>query len=218
MSPGDSYRARCLRSSKANSFADDTLLKVSQLSKLHSPTSYNLSFLRLWSKRPEMGAIPLLGHDQKAWDPDYEADLVASGARIMQDGFSEWVHFAFMPWAHGVLGERFKVSPSLPVLALQGEAWDQGHCSNTSPSKRPLETQAGGGIYQYRSTSIERLVRILTTVVASLLPMVSVVVLFIVSSDAVRLGMIAVFSALFSLSLVIMTTARAVEVFVATAA
>ena len=81
-----------------------------------------------------------------------------------------------------------------------------------------MDTQVGRGIYQYQSSYIKRVVRVLTTVVASLLPMVSVVVLFIVTSDAVRLGMIAVFSALFSLSLVVMTTARAVEIFVATAA
>jgi len=65
---------------------------------------------------------------------------------------------------------------------------------------------------------VESVLGILVTVVASLLPICSVVALFIVQSNGLRLGMIAIFSACFSLALALMTNARRIEVFAATAA
>jgi hypothetical protein len=53
---------------------------------------------------------------------------------------------------------------------------------------------------------------------ASLLPISSVVALYVVQSNNVRLGMIAGFSACFSLALAVMTSAKRIEVFAATAA
>lgn len=61
-------------------------------------------------------------------------------------------------------------------------------------------------------------VDILTTVVASLLPLLSILILFLVSSDTIKLGVIVASSAVFSLALALMTQARRVEVFAATAA
>jgi hypothetical protein len=54
--------------------------------------------------------------------------------------------------------------------------------------------------------------------VASLLPICSIVALFTVQSNGVRLGMLAIFSACFSLALALMTSAQRIEVFAATAA
>lgn len=61
-------------------------------------------------------------------------------------------------------------------------------------------------------------VDILTTVVASLLPLLSILILFLVQSDTIKLGVIVSSSAIFSLALALMTQARRVEVFAATAA
>jgi hypothetical protein len=58
----------------------------------------------------------------------------------------------------------------------------------------------------------------MTTVVASLLPLCSVVVLYVVQSNGLRLGIIVVLSACFSLALALMTNARKIEVFAATSA
>ena len=61
-------------------------------------------------------------------------------------------------------------------------------------------------------------VDILTTVVASLLPLLSILILFLVTYDTIKLGVIVASSAVFSLALALMTQARRVEVFAATAA
>jgi hypothetical protein len=81
-----------------------------------------------------------------------------------------------------------------------------------------LPDDIGTGIYHYKESALESVLGILVTVVASLLPICSVVALFIVQSNGIRLGMIAIFSACFSLALALMTNARRIEVFAATAA
>jgi hypothetical protein len=58
----------------------------------------------------------------------------------------------------------------------------------------------------------------LTTVVSSILPISSVVVLYFVRSNGLQLGMLVVFSAIFSFALALMTNARKVEIFAATSA
>lgn len=61
-------------------------------------------------------------------------------------------------------------------------------------------------------------INILATVAASLLPLLSIVVLSILESYANKIGAIVVFSACFSLALCLMTNARRVEIFAAVAA
>jgi hypothetical protein len=60
--------------------------------------------------------------------------------------------------------------------------------------------------------------RVITTVVASLLPVCSVIVQFFVTSNLLRLVLIIVASGFFALALVLMTNARVIEVFAATSA
>lgn len=56
------------------------------------------------------------------------------------------------------------------------------------------------------------------TVVASLLPVGSIIVLYFISSMTTRLVIIGVFTAIFSLALGLLTNGRLVEIFSATAA
>jgi hypothetical protein len=81
-----------------------------------------------------------------------------------------------------------------------------------------LPDDVGSGIYHYKELALESILGILVTVVASLLPICSVVALYIIQSNGVRLGIIAIFSACFALALALMTNARRIEVFAATAA
>jgi len=60
--------------------------------------------------------------------------------------------------------------------------------------------------------------RLLSTVIASILPLCSVVILYLVKANGLRLGIIVVLSACFSLALALMTNARKIEIFAATSA
>jgi hypothetical protein len=60
--------------------------------------------------------------------------------------------------------------------------------------------------------------RIATTMIASILPLGSIIILYVVENNAVRLGIIVVLTALFSLALALMTNSRTIEIFAATSA
>ena len=56
------------------------------------------------------------------------------------------------------------------------------------------------------------------TTMASTVPIASIVVLYLITSDKVRLVVIGLFTALFSFTLGLLTRARPIEIFSATAA
>ena len=70
----------------------------------------------------------------------------------------------------------------------------------------------------YSQNGVLRLSMLLGTVLASLLPIGSIVVLYSLRDMTTRLAMIGVFTAMFSLGLGIFTSGRTVEIFSATAA
>jgi len=138
-----------------------------------------------------MGNFPLLGLDRTAWEPNNEADLIAIYARSAPDLFSKWFTYTFIPYFHKILGRRVK---------------------------RPLPEDPESEITQYEESNLTTTVSIISIVVASLFPLASIIVLFFVDSPSTRLGIIVGFAALFSLSLALLTNARKIEIFAATAA
>ncbi|KAK9420999.1 hypothetical protein SUNI508_06144 [Seiridium unicorne] len=176
---------------KLNAY-NDALLKQSQLAQLPRPRAYDLDFLRSWFERPGMGAFPLLGADRKSWNVQHGEDLIGIKARIAPDPLSTWFVEKFVPVFHHFVGARFRE----PISA----------------------GKIGSGIYNYSDCHLSVALRVVTTVTASLLPLCSVVALYMIPSSDVRLGLVVVFSACFSLALATMTNARAIEVFAATAA
>jgi hypothetical protein len=89
-----------------------------------------------------------------------------------------------------------------------------GHPLKTPES--PTSGDLGIGLYNYREPLMASILRILTTVVASLLPLCSVILLYCAQSNTLRLILIVVASAVFALALSLMTNARKIEVFAAT--
>lgn len=74
------------------------------------------------------------------------------------------------------------------------------------------------GIYTYAERTTIRIANVVGTAIASLLPISAVVVLCFVRDLLKRLGMVALFTVLFSLALVATTRAKRIEIFAATAA
>jgi hypothetical protein len=70
----------------------------------------------------------------------------------------------------------------------------------------------------YDNAVIERVGRVLTTVIGGLFPVVSIVVLYAVEDMRVRLGILGAVTVLFSLCLSLATEASVTEVFGASAA
>lgn len=73
-------------------------------------------------------------------------------------------------------------------------------------------------IYTYRESTLYKFTAVVATTLSSLLPVLSIVVLYLVHSMPARLGIIAGFTAAFSFVLTVITSAQRVENFAATAA
>lgn len=71
---------------------------------------------------------------------------------------------------------------------------------------------------RYRDEGTYRVLKTLTTLVACLLPIGGIAVLYVIETMPGRLGAIAIFTALFSFSLNLITTASTKDIFAATAA
>ncbi|ETS79490.1 hypothetical protein PFICI_09343 [Pestalotiopsis fici W106-1] len=153
-----------------------------------------------------MGAFPIRGLDLNSWDD--EEDLVAMKPRLPPDSFSKWVNGVLFPFIHRFCGEKLKVSIILMMTQAMALRITQD----------PEAPELGDGIYTYRESLATTLVKIVTTVVASLFPLLSIVVLFVIESDSLKMGVIVAFSAFFALALALMTNARRIEIFAATSA
>lgn len=89
---------------------------------------------------------------------------------------------------------------------------------NRNPSQSYIPEEPESEISQYSEERLTGFVHVLGTVLASLLPISSIVVLYFVSNLLVRLGIVAAFTALFSLALALITQARRIEIFAGTSA
>lgn len=74
------------------------------------------------------------------------------------------------------------------------------------------------GLVNYEDLKIVDTARLMSTVLASVLPTLSIVILYFIRSLIGRLGALVGFSTLFAISVAVFTNARRVEVFSATAA
>lgn len=103
-----------------------------------------------------------------------------------------------------------KVSKSTEQVASLANAYQTYKIADSN--------EVGDGLYTYEESLISSVINIITTVVAAVLPLSSIVVLFLVKSESTRLGILIISSACFALVLALMTNARRIEVFAATAA
>ncbi|ORY12689.1 hypothetical protein BCR34DRAFT_482138 [Clohesyomyces aquaticus] len=170
---------------------NEALLRQSAILGLDHPTTHNLQTLRSWFERPLMGSFPLYGLDRTSWDKEHEEDLVCLRTQKPPDVLSRIFSHSVIPTVHHLLPAKLK---------------------------RPVSEHLGTGLYEYNDSTIRSFARVATVVIASVLPLCSVVILYVVRSNGLRLGIIIVLSALFSLALALMTNARNIEIFAATSA
>ena len=141
-----------------------------------------------------MGNWSLLDQDSDTWgsisnSESHAPDLFTFRARHDADPFSEWAAHQFIVWFHHWIGYRFHKI-----------------CDPDT------------GIIYYDDEKLLRLTYFVTTVSASLIPIISVIALYYVKTLSARLSLVTVFMFLFSANLTYFASARRIDVFVATAA
>ena len=84
---------------------------------------------------------------------------------------------------------------------------------------KKFETEAGDiGIRKYSGDKMAKAGNIAVAVLSSVLPTLAILALYFVNRMIVRIGLVILFTALFSVTLAVFTAARKVEIFSATAA
>ncbi len=136
-----------------------------------------------------MGDFPLKGRDHTVWQTSTTKDLVAVKPRKGEDPLGSLFLSRVFLWWHDLVGYKFK---------------------------QPMDEEAQ--YFEYGDKSILRMANVLASIISSLLLVGSIVVLYFVHNMPARLGIIAAFTQMFSLVLILATSARKAEVFAATAA
>ncbi|KIX03328.1 uncharacterized protein Z518_06880 [Rhinocladiella mackenziei CBS 650.93] len=161
---------------------------VSHLSK---PSSTVLEFINDWFARKTMGGCPLLDIDRHAWDKKNETDIITLRDPSNMDIFSHWFCEKLIPMLHSHCFRRFK---------------------------KPIQWDPESGLSDYSDSAVATVLDLLGTVISSLFPVSSIAVLYSVTGMSYRIGIVAGFTALFSLTLALITKGRRVEIFAATTA
>ena len=140
-----------------------------------------------------MGPLALTGDDAEVWGSmkyrkSHKPDLIALCPRAKKDPFSRWA-------AESTIMNLFRC----------------GCARFMNPSRVH-------GVVGYEDSTIYRITYWITSILASLIPIASIVVLYYVHSMPARLAVIAAFNVLVSVCLMGLANAKRAEVFAVTAA
>jgi hypothetical protein len=139
-----------------------------------------------------MGNLALIGKDRSTWgsvnEPlNHNMDLLAIKSDERHDAFSMWFSQKFIHWFHHLLWHRIK---------------------------KPNDIESG--IVLYEDRTLQKYPAHIATVIASLLPILAIVVLYCVAAMNARLGLVAVFTVVSAACLSFFTNATRGEIFIAT--
>ncbi|KAI0505167.1 hypothetical protein F5B22DRAFT_661812 [Xylaria bambusicola] len=155
------------------------------------PSEQDFKSLQKWMKDPQMGNIYLLGPDSDVWNSFDTSELVCLKPGRTDSLVMQFLKNRLVLLYHRLIGHHFK---------------------------KPDGSDIHKHTVYYSPDGVIRLSMLLGTVLASLLPIGSIVLLYSLSDMKIRLIMIGLFTAVFSLGLGVFTNGRMVEVFSATAA
>ncbi|KAG9231186.1 hypothetical protein BJ875DRAFT_517842 [Amylocarpus encephaloides] len=159
------------------------------ISNTSRPNSHNLEFFREWYGRADMGNRPLLDDDQHVWGGTHDEDLIALGQPSGNDVISRWLVDNVTPLLHKMLRSH----------------------------RPPADIEAAVVCYSsYSDRKLHRCINIISTVISSLFPILSIVLLSRVHSLQVQLCVIAAATSIFSFCLACITEGRRIEIFAAT--
>lgn len=192
--PGDNRQLSLVMEIKAKLKEYNKTLKLQYfLTSMPEPSEYDLEYIQQYMESRDMGPLIMTGPDADIWgsvaeSKSHVSDLVALRARHNEDPFSKWV-----------TGTGMKI-----FFRCGGHRWRK-------PS--PVD----GRVF-YSDSKLLRITYWITSILASLLPVSSIIILYCARSILARLAIIAGFNIIVSLCLLGFTNAKRSEVFAVTAA
>lgn len=178
------------------------------------PTKHDINTLRHWISHPTGGDHFLRGVEGDTYDSEVvpRSDLISMSDNQERDAFTTFLADNILHWWHRLARRCQGVSRVLLQQSVIANEYSQ------KPSTNLCLDEENAGLVKHNVTKLNAFVRILGTSCASLLPPLSIFVLYFVPNQVDRLGIILAFSALFAFTLSIFSRAKPSEVFAATAA
>jgi hypothetical protein len=174
---------------------DEALKLQSELANMSHPSRSDVQHLQAYMETREMGPLTLQGPDADIWGSSSGEchiapvpDLVALQGRHNEDPFSKWI-----------------TSTGMKMFFWFG-------CG------RWRKASGRSGLVGYPEATLLRITRWISSIVASLLPVMSIAILYCVSSMLARLAIIAAFNFSVAIFLLGFTKAKTGEVFAVAAA
>ncbi|KAJ4348947.1 hypothetical protein N0V95_005032 [Ascochyta clinopodiicola] len=169
------------------------VIQQAKILKYPEPTAWDLQRLQDYLGSKEMGTRAMVGEDSLIWglksqDITHKPDLVALRPRAKKDAFSMW--------------------------AAESTIFNIFRCG----CYRFMQPSPVHGVIGYEDSTIYRVTYWFTSILASLIPIASIVILYRVQSMPARIGIIAAFNVLLSVCLMGFASAKRSEVFAITAA
>ncbi|VUC29070.1 unnamed protein product [Clonostachys rosea] len=165
------------------------LLLHRQIVNLPQPPQGQVDSLNDWMRRPTRGNMYLKGSDGELWKDAKLNELMTMEQPTSDDTSTSTIRVVKL--YHSIIGQFIHDEP------------DEQHMKNT---------------IVYRNNGAIRVVRGAKTLVACMIPILGIVVLYYVKHQGARLGVIAAFTAIFSVTLSTFTPAAIKDIFSATAA
>lgn len=165
----------------------EALLLHQQIMTLGKPTEKQVQSLVDWMDRPDRGDIFLTGPDRHIWNKPDMDDLAIMVAD--DNGGSKLVP-TLVYWYHQVIGRRIH----------------KAAINNDVPNT-----------VVYNDAGVFSIIKTLATLIACLLLMASIAVLYAIKNMPLRIGVTAIFTSAFALSLNATTDAKIKDIFSATA-
>ncbi|KAF2229072.1 hypothetical protein EV356DRAFT_456550 [Viridothelium virens] len=163
-----------------------------QIGAANSPHQRDVKFLQNWLVRPKMGSNFLVGHERTIWDDSNISDFVTiQPQQSDRDAFTFLLNGALLTFYDRIYGHR---------------------------KTRPDSRYGAEDIREYDDAKILRLSKVLSGTLSSLLPTLAILILYFVRRMIIRIALVIIFTGLFSMTLSLLTEAKRVEVFSATAA
>jgi hypothetical protein len=172
---------------------DDTLIQQAVITAMKEPSSYDLRDLQKYFREMK---LPLLGLDKTIWGwPKVNSSTHHPHAPDLVTLRPRAEQDSFSKWVVEKALKRF-----------------------FRYSKRRLERSRVNGMKGYDDEKFLQITYLITSIIASLIPSISIITLYYIKSTIARLGMLAVFNLLISVCLTAFTTARRADIFAITAA
>lgn len=169
--------------------SDSAVLQQAKILRMRPPGAYDMEYIQKYLETYEMGPLALTGRDSDIWGSTADKkghadDLIALLSRHDEDFFSRFM-------TEKASSKMLKVRS---FLKYRGSG-------------------KGRGLESLEDDTMLRWTRHGTSILASVLPILSIIILYYVHSLEVRLGIIAAFNIVLSLCLTVFTTAKRTEIF-----